>query len=48
MKVHLIIRMKEKSFGKKINKFQAVSFKLADMATQIEASKLLVYNVSMV
>jgi len=34
------------AFGKKINKFQAVSFKLADMATQIEASKLLVYNAA--
>ena len=32
-----------KAFGKKINKFQSVSFKLADMATQIEAAKHLVY-----
>ena len=31
------------AFGKKINKFQSVSFKLADMATQIEAAKHLVY-----
>ena len=28
-------------FGKSISKFQAISFKLADMATQIEASELL-------
>ncbi|MBI65137.1 MAG: acyl-CoA dehydrogenase [Candidatus Marinimicrobia bacterium] len=34
------------AFGKKINQFQAVSFKLADMATQIEAAKLLVYNAA--
>tara|TARA_B110000116_G_scaffold218681_1_gene196291 strand:- start:2896 stop:4056 length:1161 start_codon:yes stop_codon:yes gene_type:complete len=31
------------AFGKKINKFQSVSFKLADMATQIAAAKHLVY-----
>ena len=31
------------AFGKKINKFQSVSFKLADMATQISAAKHLVY-----
>ena len=34
------------AFGKKINKFQAISFKLADMATQIEASRHLVYNAA--
>ena len=32
------------AFGKSINKFQSVGFKLADMATKIEASKLLVYH----
>lgn len=31
-----------KQFGKAISKFQAISFKLADMATEIEASELLV------
>lgn len=30
-----------KAFGKEINKHQAISFKLADMATQIEAARLL-------
>ena len=30
-----------KAFGKEIHKHQAISFKLADMATQIEASRLL-------
>mgnify|MGYP001188380379 FL=1 len=34
------------SFGKKINKFQSISFKLADMATKIQASKLLVYHAA--
>ena len=32
------------AFGKQINRFQSVGFKLADMATRIEASKLLVYH----
>ena len=34
------------AFGKKINHFQAVSFKLADMATSIEAAKHLVYHAA--
>ncbi len=33
-----------KQFGKTINSFQAIQFKLADMAMQIEAAKLLVYE----
>ncbi|MDG1348928.1 MAG: acyl-CoA dehydrogenase family protein [Flavobacteriales bacterium] len=31
-------------FGKPIAQFQAIAFKLADMATEIEASELLIYN----
>ena len=31
------------AFGKSINKFQGISFKLSDMATQIEAARHLVY-----
>lgn len=31
-------------FGKSIAQFQAISFKLADMATQIEAAELLIYQ----
>ena len=31
-------------FGKPISNFQAISFKLADMATKIEAAELLIYN----
>lgn len=35
-----------KSFGKAIAEHQAISFKLADMATQIEAARLLVYKAA--
>ena len=34
------------AFGKKINKFQSISFKLADMAMQIEAARHLTYNAA--
>ena len=34
------------AFGKKINKFQSISFKLADMAIQIEAARHLIYNAA--
>jgi len=34
------------AFGKEINKFQSISFKLADMAMRIEASKHLVYHAA--
>lgn len=33
-----------KAFGKEISKHQAIAFKLADMATEIEAARLLVYK----
>ncbi|MBD0852401.1 acyl-CoA dehydrogenase family protein [Maribacter arenosus] len=33
-------------FGKPINQFQAISFKLADMATEIEASELLLHKAA--
>jgi alkylation response protein AidB-like acyl-CoA dehydrogenase len=33
-----------KAFGKEISKHQAIAFKLADMATDIEAARLLVYK----
>ena len=33
-------------FGKPISHFQAIAFKLADMATEIEAAELLIYNAS--
>ncbi len=33
-----------KQFGKAISEFQAIQFKLADMATEVEAARLLVYQ----
>src|SRR5882724_6733461 len=33
-------------FGKSINQFQAVQFQLAEMATDLEAARLLVYNAA--
>ena len=35
-----------KAFGKEISKHQAIAFKLADMATDIEAAKLMVYRAA--
>ncbi len=35
-----------KAFGKEINQFQGVSFKISNMATQIEAAKHLVYHAA--
>jgi alkylation response protein AidB-like acyl-CoA dehydrogenase len=34
------------AFGRKIGEFQGISFKLADMKTKLEASRLLVYNAA--
>ena len=35
-----------RAFGKPISKFQAIQGKLADMATEIEAARLLVYKAA--
>jgi alkylation response protein AidB-like acyl-CoA dehydrogenase len=35
------------AFGQKIGQFQGISFKLADMKTQIEASRLLIYQAAL-
>jgi alkylation response protein AidB-like acyl-CoA dehydrogenase len=35
------------AFGKRIGEFQGVSFKLADMKTRIEASRLLIYQAAL-
>jgi hypothetical protein len=35
-----------KQFGKAISEFQAIQFKLADMATEIEAARMLVYRAA--
>jgi len=34
------------AFGQKIGEFQGISFKIADMKTRIEASRLLIYNAA--
>ena len=42
-----VVYAKEReAFGKKIGEFQGIGFKLADMKTSIEASRLLVYNAA--
>ena len=44
---HALAYTAERSqFGKQINQFQAVQFQLAEMATQIEAARLMVYNAA--
>lgn len=35
------------AFGQKIGEFQGISFKLADMKTRIEASRLMIYNAAL-
>jgi len=35
------------AFGQKIGEYQGISFKLADMKTRIEATRLLIYNAAM-
>jgi len=42
----LLYSKEREAFGKQINKFQGISFKLADMATQIQAAKHLVYHAA--
>ena len=42
----LAYSIEREAFGRQINKFQSIGFTLADMATKIEASKLLVYNAA--
>ena len=41
LELSLAYSQQRKAFGKEIYKHQAISFKLADMATQVEASRLL-------
>jgi len=38
--------MEREQFGRPIGKFQGVQFQLAEMATELEASRLLVYNAA--
>src|SRR5918999_3375753 len=42
---HAYVR-ERRQFGKRISEFQAIQWKLADMATEIEAARLLVYRAA--
>ena len=42
----LAYSQEREAFGKSINRFQGISFKLSDMATQIEAARHLVYHAA--
>lgn len=44
LELALAYSKERKTFGKEIYKHQAIAFKLADMATEIEAARLLVYR----
>jgi acyl-CoA dehydrogenase len=43
----LAYAMKRKQFANLISNFQAIQFKLADMATELEASRALVYSAAL-
>jgi alkylation response protein AidB-like acyl-CoA dehydrogenase len=43
----LVYAREREAFGKSIGEFQGISFKLADMKTRIEASRLLVYDAAL-
>ena len=47
LELSLAYSKERKAFGKEISKHQAIAFKLADMATDIEAAKMLVYRAAM-
>ncbi len=42
----LAYSQERKAFGKEISRHQAIAFKLADMATEIEAAKMMVYRAA--
>ena len=44
LELALAYSKERKAFGKEISQHQAIAFKLADMATEIEAAKMLVYR----
>lgn len=46
LELSLAYSKERKAFGKEIYKHQAIAFKLADMATEIEAARLLVYKAA--
>jgi alkylation response protein AidB-like acyl-CoA dehydrogenase len=43
----LAYALDREAFGSKIGEFQGISFKIADMKTRIEATRLLVYNAAL-
>ncbi|MGW8226418.1 MAG: acyl-CoA dehydrogenase [Anaerolineales bacterium] len=43
----LVHAREREAFNRKIGEFQGISFKLADMKTRLEASRLLVYNAAL-
>jgi alkylation response protein AidB-like acyl-CoA dehydrogenase len=43
----LLYAREREAFGQKIGQFQGISFKLADMKTRIEASRLLIYQAAL-
>lgn len=47
LELSLAYSKERKAFGKEISHHQAIAFKLADMATEIEAARLLVYRAAM-
>lgn len=46
LELSLAYAKERKAFGKEISQHQAIAFKLADMSTDIEAAKLLVYRAA--
>jgi alkylation response protein AidB-like acyl-CoA dehydrogenase len=42
-RAHLLVR---RQFGRKLAEFQALQFKLADMATELAAARLMIYNAA--
>ncbi len=47
LEASLAYSSEREAFGQKIGQFQGIGFKLADMKTQIEASRLLVYSAAL-
>ncbi len=43
----VVYAREREAFGQKIGEFQGIGFKIADMKTRIEASRLLLYNAAM-
>ncbi len=46
MKRSVIYAQEREQFGKKIGEFQAIQFKIADMAANIHAAELIIYNAA--